>query len=642
MKKRGHKPDAHTYTIMLRGYTMNHQRPNAVEEAMKVYDSMWRPESNIRPSIIHSNAIINCLGRALNMDALWSVAGRLPDRGAGAPDKWTYTTILNTMQACAVRDARQLAETDGDLDSAAKVVQNAIGEGRRLWEDIVGRWRSGDVSIDETLVCAMGRLLLLGQSDDWNDIFSLVEQTMRLPRLTGSPARRVNEGGEGRLESAPGHSSPEEYGGQSGVGHLEHLEQAVATEAAAAGAKNEFAIVDLSDRPVRATSDGNVPSPYANVGNNVLSLLLEAAIKLRALPAGKLYWAKLTNPDNEPFVMPDVDNIHSYLRLLRISRSSKAVCDLLRRPVNGAVEGIWYRRGTFVIAMSTCARDFKNPNAFTYASTILDLMQDKLEEPDAKVMTNYLSLAMVTTPGISTELRGDFNASAGENNLIRAIQRFNYSGLDYRTMVNRWTSLHGREHDPIDLGRKRSERGKEKQEAPPPPEDLLEFMRTLHGAYDKLLHHRLKMTAQMATAFTIQKSELSKALHALNPKALPPSRADTDRKEPADALREQDRALKAKRYPDKLARRHGQKVKGPRVVDLDKRHPFLTRGRESEAGKRGRETDRKPSSSVDFEGYERSPQSPESSPLSEGWSKAWKKSVQGMGEDEGRKDWVAV
>lgn len=646
MKKRGHKPDAHTYTIMLRGYTMNHRMPHAVEEAMKVYDSMWRPESNIKPSIIHSNAIINCLGRALNMDALWSVAGRLPDRGPGAPDKWTYTTILNTMQACAVRDAGQLAETDGDQEAAAKVIQDAIREGRRLWEDIISRWRSGDVNIDQTLVCAMGRLLLLGQRHDWDDIFSLVEQTMRLPRLSGSLSPRVEENSvelqTALTQTTPTQATPNE---DDRGASLEQLELAVADEATPK-TKNEFAVVDMSDRPVRATRDGDVSSPYANVGNNVLSLLIEAAIKLRALSVGKLYWAKLTNPDNQPFVMPDNDNLRSYLRLLRVSRSSKEICDLLRQPPNPALEGIWYGRATFVIAMSTCARDFKNPNSFRYASNLLDLMQSKMDQPDPKVMTMYLSLAMVTTPGISTELHGNFNINPGENNLIRAIQRFNYSDLDYRVMIRNSAKSHLHDEDQLDLGQKISDLRKKKprdEAASSLPEDLLEFMRTLNSAYDKLLCHRLKMTTQMANAFTIQKRELSQALNVLNPAALPPRRVASGNEEPVDALTNHSRDLESTRYPDKLVRRGAPKVKGPRVVDVDKRHPFVRSGGNSNLEIGRQNIDRQSLFLKNAQGYKKSPGGPASSSASsEGWSRAWKKSVQKMEKDGRRKDWVVV
>jgi hypothetical protein len=685
MKKRGHIPDAHTYTIMLRGFTLNHKKPRAVEDAMKVYDSMWRPESNIRPNVIHSNAIINCLGRALNMDALWSVAGRLPDRGPGAPDKWTYTTILNTMQACAVRDASQLMETDGDEQAAAKLIQKTIGEARRLWEDIVSRWKSGDVNIDQTLVCAMGRLLLLGQRADWDDIFSLVEQTMRLPRVSPPLVPRGRGDGEA-LEKALALAPPKDEGGST---DLEQLELAVASEAGPK-VKNEFAVVDLSDRPLRGGSGQNETWAYAIVGSNVLSLLVETAFKLKDIPTGKMYWDKLTNPDNEPFVAPDDDNLHAYLRLLRMSRSSKAAVDLLRQPVHGTSGADWHKRATFVLAMSTCARDFKNPNVFTHASAVLDLMQAKLKEPDLKVMTMFLSLAMVTTPGVSTEIEGDFNGKEGENNLIRAILRFHHSDLNYQLILDRFNNPVAEEEEEDDgdievyssrqVWRKRANRVDHKG-PPMPSEELLEFLRTLNSAYDKLMNHIQKLTDRMAALITNQKRDISRELQRLNPDASPPSRAKFANREPADALEDHDELLAGKKYPDALGRKAAANTDQPRLVDLGKGHRFLEDHRDFRQGERRPRRDQdsptwsrqvnekwrsrrdQPSStwsrtprdegrprrdqksstwSRNPREERRSRRDQQSSSLADGWSSAWNKSVKETEDPRQRKDWVVV
>jgi hypothetical protein len=610
MKKRGHKPDAHTYTIMLRGFTMNHKKPNAVEDAMKVYESMFRPESIIKPSIIHSNAIINCLGRALNMDALWSVAGRLPEGGPGSADKWTYTTILNTMQACAVRDAAQLAETDGDLEAAARLVQTAITEGRKLWEDIISRWRSGDINIDQTLVCAMGRLLLLGQKRDWDDIFSLVEQTMLVPRVKPPFVDRQSQDND-ELEKTLALPLPDKDDGSSalplpdkndGSSDLEQLELAVADEAAPK-VKNEFAVVDLSGRPARRMNGGDVPSPYANVGNNVLSLLLEAAIKLREIPVGKAYWEKLTKAtDNQAVVMPDENNLHSYLRLLRLSRSSKEICDVLRQSVSAALEGVWYRRGTFVVAMSTCARDFKNPNVFTYASSILDLMQSKLPQPDLKVMRMYLSLAVVTTPGVSTEIPGVFNASAGENNLIKAVRRFSYSDLNFQSILNEWIEGQARVDDDQNqlyvsetiVQRRRRERQAKDEEGP--SQELVEFLQDLNSVYDKLLNFRSKMTEKMATSLSHQKAQLSADLQLLNadPLSIPISKPERY----GGLSKQKDSKFDFRRFPDKPTNNWNLPRKSARLVDVDKIHPFQRdldeRGRSEQRTERNWEATRSP------------------------------------------------
>lgn len=648
MKKRGHKPDAHTYTIMLRGFALNHEKLNAVEEAMKVYDSMYGPGSEIKPNIIHSNAIINCLGRALNMDALWSVAGRLPDRGPGAPDKWTYTTILNTIQACAVRDARQLTETDGDQEAAARLVQSAVAEGRRLWEDIVSRWKSGDVDLDQTLVCAMGRLLLLGQKQDWDDIFSLVEQTMRLRRVT-EPLQRWGRGGSKDLDKVLSEPPPQDGEGSS---DLEELELAVAGEAAIE-VKNEFAVVDLSDRRARATPGAGSPGPYARVGNNILSLLLEAAFKLKNIPAGKKYWDMLTNPDNRVFVAPDEDNLRSYLRLLRASRSSKIMVDLLRQPINGALQGIWYKRPHFVIAMSTCARDFKNPHVFTHASTVLDLMQDNLTEPDMKVMTMYLSLAMITTPGISTEIEGQFNAHQGQNNLLRALRRLHSPGLDYRIHLRKWIDTVPKpyERDPtkkgLNVGKKRFKLDQNEGENEPrgaPPEEVLEFLQKINSACDKVMRHLQKLTDLDGGEIAMQKRDVSWALQRLNPNANPPSRSNLENQELADAMTDHEKVSNPERYRDETRmEKLGGDMEGADLVDLHKIHPFQ---RDREASQRwGRRPSRDKGSETrstpHWMGRGNRRRSRLSSPV-EQWSDAWKKSVRSHGGAEGRKEWVVV
>ena len=634
MKKRGHKPDAHTFTIMLRGFTMNHKNGRAVEQAMGVYDSMWRPESNVKPSTIHSNAILNCLGRALNMDALWAVAGRLPERGPGSADKWTYTTIFNSIQACAIRDARQLSKTDGDQEAAAQVMQSAIGEGRKMWEHIISRWRSGDVNIDQTLVCAMGRLLVLGQRQDWDDIFSLVEQTMRIPRVRPSREFR-RQADESASEAGPDRPTPTVSGGQNeAMPELQQLEAEVSEETASK-VTNEFALVDLSGRPDQGATKPGAAFPYANIGNNVLSLILEATIKLKDVSTGKKYWSRLTNPRSELPVTPDDENVHTYLRLLRLSRASKVVCELLRDPPTGASRNTFYKRATFVLAMSTCSRDFKNPKVFSHASAILDLMEVHLPFPDAQVMTMYLSLAAVTTPGVSNEMPGEFQAQADGNNLIRAVRRFSYSGLEYQHLLRRLQETE-QERDEKDKEKGKEPRSSKKNSeqshhvhscnrddvAAPTvvPDGLLEFMQTLNGSYDKLLRHQLKMTNQLAEELTRGKRILSRTLQAISPPNSMPRPKPSSQQEPADVLTDYDGMLRSSRFPDKRvnvanppsepgptrkkafrgqARREDSFLiapkdrrrttrkrttrKRPRTVDLGKRHPFLNRKADSDS-----------------------------------------------------------
>ena len=107
MKKRGHRPDAHTYTIMLRGYAdMARRRPEAaVTDAVGVFNSMFAKNSVVTPNSIHTNAVINVCARAGDMDNMWQILARIPEKGAGCPDSTTYTTVLNAMQADAMSKA---------------------------------------------------------------------------------------------------------------------------------------------------------------------------------------------------------------------------------------------------------------------------------------------------------------------------------------------------------------------------------------------------------------------------------------------------------------------------------------------------------------------------------------------------------
>jgi len=472
MKKRGHKPDAHTYTIMLRGFTANIRKPQAVQNALSVYNSMFAPNSSVTPNIIHTNAVINVCARGKDMDALWSVAGRLPEKGPGAPDKWTFTTILNALASNAQTRASQYQQPqtgrmpgdNGEYDEhARKVFDEAVDDGRKLWGDVVGRWRKGDLMVDQPLVCAMGRLLLLGsRRSGWENVFALVEQTMNLPRW------RPGGQEQGALLPPP---PPE----------------------------SEFQPVDVSTATDHG-SDGQAEnkvgasnaSVYAQPGNNALSMLMQAAIMTKNVPAGKMYWDLLTDVNGPYKLEPDAANLASYLRLLRISRSSKVVVDLLRSDLldkNGGLGKEFYKRGTFVIAMSTCVRDKNNPNVFEHANRVLDIMQERLEEMDPKVMEMYVNLAVLTTPGLGSASPWKdmtFEKDAAKNHAMRALKRLGPSVVNVKDLIKTRVL-----EDEIGVGRKQGTKALERRAARGDKgssvDDLAAFLQSMVGAYDRLL-----------------------------------------------------------------------------------------------------------------------------------------------------------
>ncbi|KAL8954482.1 MAG: hypothetical protein Q9193_007227, partial [Seirophora villosa] len=134
----------------------------------------------VKPNIIHTNAMLKVCALAKDMDTLWAVAAKLPMKGAGAPDNLTITIILNAIRTVAWHGDEDLQ--DESVDELSIRRQRAVVQGRKLWDEIIPRWRAGDFWIDEEVVCAMGRLLLLGSTrQDFEDVLSLVEQVMRIP-----------------------------------------------------------------------------------------------------------------------------------------------------------------------------------------------------------------------------------------------------------------------------------------------------------------------------------------------------------------------------------------------------------------------------------------------------------------------------
>ncbi len=114
------------------------------------------------------------------MDALWGVAGKIPTNGPASANAITYSTIINAIRQSLVLQVPK----DETMDELMARKERGIMEGRRMWEDIVRRWRNADLVIDEELVCAMARLLQAGSRPrDWDDVLSLIEQTMDVPRL---------------------------------------------------------------------------------------------------------------------------------------------------------------------------------------------------------------------------------------------------------------------------------------------------------------------------------------------------------------------------------------------------------------------------------------------------------------------------
>lgn len=340
---------------------------------------MYADNCPVKPSIIHINAVLKVCARCGDIDALFGVAAKLPTHGAGAPDNRTFTTILNAIRTDAWRrmDDDTSEEKDGRRHRASM-------QGRRMWGEIIKRWEKGDIVIDEELVCSMGRLLLIADSErNCRDILSLVAQTMGIQQPQSLSEISPRESSE--MEA------PEDTSTGSG---REMLRPPSPSEP---DADSDELPDDIPGSEFHPLSEKNSKrTHFAQAGRNTLSMVLDACIRLRAIPAAQDYWGLLTDPDGPHNITPDSENYHMFLRLLRVQRASRLALELVRDMRRGPFgsEPIELEPKTFRIALSACVRDVKNPNVLETADALARMMIDVLPHADVKCLELYLHVAM--------------------------------------------------------------------------------------------------------------------------------------------------------------------------------------------------------------------------------------------------------
>lgn len=377
MKKRAQKPDNVTYTILLRGLANNAHLNGSLAGALSLYHGMTGPNSKIQPNITHINAVIKVCARCNDTESMWDIVSKLPERGPKSADSWTFCTIFNHMRYQAVTMRKPHNEAEADKR------QMTLIKARQIWSVMVARWRQGELKLDEDVVAALGRVLLVGlRVRDWDDVLSLITQTTDIPRL--HPPLKETE------SSDPEHSM-EEVDGTSSTS-LSSLSWA--TELQTAG--SEFTPVQNNhgsprDPNAQVFQVEGRKAFYIRPGVQTIQLLMEACLKLQIRKAATLYWDLLTDIKGYS-ITPDLACVHSYLRILRYNRASSEaaaiMCDWLPtwqiRPI-----ALTYR-----FALTTCIRDKFNPNVLDSASRILDSMHNQLQEPDFPTLDSYLELVM--------------------------------------------------------------------------------------------------------------------------------------------------------------------------------------------------------------------------------------------------------
>ncbi|KAK5118115.1 hypothetical protein LTR62_004162 [Meristemomyces frigidus] len=447
MKKRAQFPDGFTYTLLLRGLVGvqdKHKKqvvpPEHVSRAVSIYHSMKSPTSRIPPTIIHTNAALKVCAFGRDMDGLWSIASSLPEVGPGAADHITYSIILNALRyeiLGAERDDRQPQHVDKNVQ-----------EGRKVWMDVVQKWRSGQVKLDEELVCAMGRLLLLSHRIlDHDDVLNLVQQTMQIERLippVDSEGRnighvpRIAAAQDDSVDDPISSATPEEEDGF--------------TETPAGRAFK--AVKPLPKDPRNPARPALLQ--YVRPGADTLNVILDCCSQMRIPKTAAAYWDLFTSETYG--VKPDLHNFHAHLRLLMKNRSSGRAAEIVKTDLPKA--GILAPMNlTFRLAMDACVRDWKNPHVMQSATKIVDAMESMLADVDVVTLNKYLGLAL--------------NSDSGPA-VVAAVNRLDSLIQNLRSRVN---------YGPT-ISVTRSFDVREKQE-------ILAFFRIVIGAIDTVLNRGL-------------------------------------------------------------------------------------------------------------------------------------------------------
>lgn len=380
MKKRDQWPDSYTYMHLLRGLCEYWQHSTMLSKALSIYHSMSSENSRVEPRTIHTNMALKFCARAGDMDALWGVASKLPEKGSKSADSITYSIILNAIRRAALED---MDTNESDEKALVHHFDKAVLLGCRVWSDINAKWRRGNLVMDDALVCAMGRLLLLSyRPKAWDAILSLVETTEEVPRrspIVEDDFLRQLPILKPQLLDAP-HSAIQE-----------------ASQLVAKSPNKADEVTPLDQFRTLITFVPNSGSSYGRADmsaictkptNNTLSLLIETCQKLRNKQAADSYWTKLTQ---EPMyrIKPDSDNFHAYLRLLRQSHSSTRVAQLLSVEMKPSD----FQQKTFRIAMSACVKDTANPSVMGNCTKLVDLMVKHLDRPHIPTLMAYLQFA---------------------------------------------------------------------------------------------------------------------------------------------------------------------------------------------------------------------------------------------------------
>ncbi|ROW14954.1 hypothetical protein VPNG_03384 [Cytospora leucostoma] len=355
MKKRAQLPNAQTYTIIFNGCAESQHPTVAVGEAIKIYNTMLS-SNRLKPNVIHLNAVLDVCARAQDIESMFVIL-RSADK-LRAPNNLTYTVILNALrhQRSNQRDFDGTAEQQEE--AIRKSIETTIQRAGLVWDEVMSRWKKGEIIMDEELMCAMGRILLLGGPKQTDAVLSLVSDVLDVPNL------------EGDIPAIPKADS-----------------EATGVEAKA---------VSRPSYKRRPEPQSGPSKPIA--GNNTLSVVMRALGQGRLTKLAAKYWDYLTQRFG---IVADRRNYVDYLETLSTGNASGKAARTIQGMPAKIVDASIVRRGILL-----CHFDTYNKNAFENSTIIFDAMLQKMRAPDAKSLKLYLQVA--TSNNRKFEDKADF------------------------------------------------------------------------------------------------------------------------------------------------------------------------------------------------------------------------------------------
>ncbi|KAJ5087555.1 hypothetical protein N7456_011171 [Penicillium angulare] len=419
MKKRAGKPNTRTFTILLTGLRKAPKIPgfNIVKTAEHIYNSISATNSEVKLDIIHTNAMLSVCQYHGDTESLWRIAGELSEQGSGAPNMRTYTVILGALQYAARDDVKKMDAYDINGIFARK--NQLIIDAKRIWADILHRWKDEDVLPDNRVVNSMAELLLEGATEqNYYDVFSLYNQTMGIPilcpRLSANAKNKPSIVWEVK-QRRTGYQAPEE----ENVPFVDENNQTLKLgkdgnrqEELIRGSREEKSDVEGEEEEVEENFDelfepiASGPVPELRPNNKDLTLIIDACLSMsQGLGPGAKYWKHLTLESTPYKVQPDSAAAMHLLRLLRLSRASKMSVQVIREQILplGEVDG-----KAFHIALSACRRDNHNHACLVNGNEIMDMMGKALILPDPRALESYVDLVrrLERLPNILMYLKG--------------------------------------------------------------------------------------------------------------------------------------------------------------------------------------------------------------------------------------------